>query len=60
MAPDGSLTVAVQHQRPSDRGAVAAAAWLPAPAGSFCLTLRLYAPTPRAGGDWAPVLRAVA
>jgi hypothetical protein len=58
-APDGSLTVAVQHQRPSDRGADAAAAWLPAPAGSFCLTLRLYAPTPRAGGDWAPVLRAV-
>lgn len=56
-APDGSLAVAVQHQRPSDRGA--AAVWLPAPAGTFCLTLRLYGPDPRSAAGWEPVLRAV-
>lgn len=59
-APDGSLVVAVQHQRPSDRGLGAGAVWLPAPGGTFCLVLRLYAPDLRAGaGDWVPVLRAV-
>lgn len=58
-APDGSLTVTVQHQRPPAPGTGATTAWLPAPAGRFSLMLRLYAPTPRAGGDWAPVLRTV-
>lgn len=58
--PDGSLVVAVQHQRPSDRGVGAGAAWLPAPARAFSLVLRLYAPDPRPGrADWTPALRAL-
>ncbi|MBV9830931.1 MAG: DUF1254 domain-containing protein, partial [Marmoricola sp.] len=40
--PDGSLTIYVQHARPS--GATAQANWLPAPAGAFHLILRLYLP----------------
>jgi hypothetical protein len=39
---DGSLTIVVQHARP--RTAKARANWLPAPAGSFHLILRLYLP----------------
>lgn len=39
---DGSLTIFVQHTKP--RGAKARANWLPAPAGSFHLILRLYLP----------------
>lgn len=39
---DGSLTLFVQHAKP--RGAKAQANWLPAPAGSFHLILRLYLP----------------
>ena len=39
---DGSLTIFVQHAKP--RGAKARANWLPAPAGSFHLILRLYLP----------------
>jgi len=39
---DGSLTVYLQHARP--QGAKARANWLPAPAGSFHLILRLYLP----------------
>ena len=39
---DGSLTIYVQHAKP--RRAKARANWLPAPAGSFHLILRLYLP----------------
>jgi hypothetical protein len=39
---DGSLTIFVQHARP--QRAKARANWLPAPAGSFHLILRLYLP----------------
>ena len=39
---DGSLTIFVQHAKP--RGAKARANWLPAPAASFHLILRLYLP----------------
>ncbi|MCW2967996.1 MAG: hypothetical protein JWM71_1768, partial [Solirubrobacteraceae bacterium] len=48
---DGSLTIYVQHARP----AAHAANWLPAPAGRFTLTIRLYSPTPAAlAGRWRP------
>ena len=39
--PDGSLTIFVQHARPDPSRA---ANWLPAPEGSFNLTMRYYAP----------------
>jgi hypothetical protein len=39
---DGSLTLYVQHDAP--RGTAQRANWLPAPAGSFHLILRLYLP----------------
>ena len=39
--PDGSVTIYIQHTRP-DGGR--AANWLPAPEGSFNLTMRYYAP----------------
>ncbi|HEY2638198.1 MAG TPA: DUF1214 domain-containing protein [Solirubrobacteraceae bacterium] len=42
---DGSVVVALQHTRPTEKGVN----WLPAPAGSFRLSLRLYWP-------WASVL----
>ena len=42
--PDGSLTIVIQKDRPSDTSN-----WLPAPAGSFNLTMRLY-------GAQAPIL----
>jgi hypothetical protein len=37
--PDGSLTIVIQKDRPAD-----ASNWLPAPAGDFNLTMRLYGP----------------
>ena len=40
-APDGSLTLYVQHTSP---GAVKEANWLPAPEGSFDVHLRTYIP----------------
>ncbi|WP_273735934.1 DUF1254 domain-containing protein [Mycolicibacterium septicum] len=40
--PDGSLTVAIQHQKPDPATDVN---WLPAPAADFYLILRLYQPT---------------
>ncbi|MEV6650236.1 DUF1254 domain-containing protein [Streptomyces sp. NPDC051219] len=43
-APDGSLTLVLQRDRPTDP--VEAANWLPAPAGDFQPMIRLY--TPRA------------
>ncbi len=50
---DGSLTIHIQHAEPeSDAGR---ANWLPAPAGPFYLTLRLYLPEPAAmDGTWEP------
>ena len=38
---DGSLTIFIQHARPDGSRA---ANWLPAPEGSFNLTMRYYAP----------------
>lgn len=40
--PDGSLTIVLRHDRPSDPAE--AANWLPAPPGDFRLCLRLYQP----------------
>jgi hypothetical protein len=49
---DGSLTIYVQRTAP--RGS-RRANWLPAPAGPFRLTLRLYEPRPAAlAGAWKP------
>jgi hypothetical protein len=49
--PDGSVVVAIQHDRPAEAGVN----WLPAPAGGFRLSLRLYEPRPRAlDGRWKP------
>jgi len=50
-APDGSLDIHVQHEQPES----GTSNWLPAPAGSFNLTARLYYPKPEAlDGTWAP------
>jgi hypothetical protein len=38
-APDGSLTILIQKDKPADTSN-----WLPAPAGPFNLTMRLYGP----------------
>jgi hypothetical protein len=52
---DGSLTIYIQHGEPST--AAQRANWLPAPAGVFHLTLRLYLPRPAAfTGAWKPAL----
>jgi hypothetical protein len=49
---DGSLDLYIQHESP---GADKEANWLPAPAGSFNLTMRIYAPREEAlSGGWAP------
>jgi hypothetical protein len=49
---DGSLTIYVQHERPSGS---ASANWLPAPAGAFRLALRIYEPRRSAlVGRWLP------
>ncbi|MDQ0317477.1 DUF1254 domain-containing protein [Amorphus orientalis] len=49
---DGSIDLYVQHESP---GADKQANWLPAPAGPFNVTMRLYAPRPEALiGKWAP------
>ena len=39
--PDGSLTIYLQHGKPHDDQL---SNWLPAPAGSFNLTMRYYTP----------------
>jgi len=50
--PDGSLDLYFQHDNP---GADKEANWLPAPAGPFNLTMRLYGPDQAAlTGKWAP------
>jgi hypothetical protein len=46
--PDGSLTILIQTERPSDTSN-----WLPAPAGNFNLTMRFYGPeTPILDGSY--------
>ncbi|MFC8536479.1 DUF1254 domain-containing protein [Streptomyces sp. NPDC057249] len=50
--PDGSLDIYVQHENP---GPGRESNWLPAPAGSFNVFLRLYWPRQAAlTGDWTP------
>jgi hypothetical protein len=50
--PDGSLDVYVQHDSP---GTQKESNWLPAPAGSFNVTLRMYWPKESVlGGSWKP------
>ncbi len=50
--PDGSLDIYVQHEHP---GPDRESNWLPAPAGSFNVFLRLYWPQqPALTGDWTP------
>lgn len=50
--PDGSLDLYFQNKSP---GADKEANWLPAPEGGFNVTMRLYAPQPKALiGKWAP------
>ena len=39
--PDGSLTITIQKDRPTDTSN-----WFPAPDGPFNLTMRLYGPEP--------------
>ena len=51
-APDGSLTIYVQKDAPE---ADKMANWLPAPEGSFRLSMRLYVPKPEViNGQWTP------
>jgi hypothetical protein len=50
--PDGSLTLYIQHDRPSG---AASANWLPAPSGRFRLALRIYEPRRSVlTGKWLP------
>lgn len=50
---DGALTITIQYERPED--ATERANWLPAPAGPFYLTLRIYWPEKAAlDGTWTP------
>jgi hypothetical protein len=49
--PDGSVVVAIQRDDPGD----ATVNWLPAPAGPFRMSLRIYLPERRAlSGAWRP------
>jgi hypothetical protein len=49
--PDGSIVVVIQRDRPAD----ATVNWLPAPAGAFRLSLRIYLPERRVlSGAWRP------
>jgi hypothetical protein len=51
-APDGSLTLLIQHDAP---GGDADANWLPAPDGPFTLLLRCYSPRDAiTSGAWTP------
>jgi hypothetical protein len=49
---DGSLTIYIQHEQPEDEKA---ANWLPAPAESFYMAMRIYGPEERVmSGEWYP------
>ena len=51
-APDGSLTLHIQRDRPQD---APEGNWLPAPAGAFNVALRTYLPQPGiVDGTWFP------
>ncbi len=53
LAPDGSLTITVQADEPSE--AVQRANWLPAPKGDFSLYVRAYWPKAEVlDGSWTP------
>jgi len=53
LADDGSLTITVQAEEPTDP--VARANWLPAPQGDFSLYVRAYWPKPAVmEGSWTP------
>ena len=53
LAPDGSLTIYVQAEAPTD--AAQRANWLPAPKGDFSLYIRAYWPQPAVmEGSWTP------
>lgn len=53
LVPDGSLTIIVQADEPSD--AVERANWLPAPKGDFSLYVRAYWPKAEVlDGSWTP------
>jgi hypothetical protein len=48
VAPDGSLTITLSHERPAD-----AASWLPAPRNLFSVNFRVYLPRPALlSGAW--------
>jgi len=50
---DGSLTIYIQHDEPTD--ATAKANWLPAPDGPIYMVMRLYLPEKAAlDGSWEP------
>ena len=52
IAKDGSLTIYIQHESPSEADT---ANWLPAPSGDFRLSLRLYNPQESVlKGEWKP------
>jgi hypothetical protein len=52
LGPDGSLTIYVQNDRPSEERVPN---WLPAPADDFSLYIRAYWPlSPIAEGSWTP------
>lgn len=52
-AEDGSLTLVIQHEEPTDPGQ--RANWLPAPEGDIYLVLRLYGAKPEVlEGRWTP------
>jgi len=47
--PDGALDILIQHEKPDAK----ASNWLPAPAGAFAVTMRLYLPgTDFLDGTW--------
>jgi hypothetical protein len=51
-ADDGSLTIYVQHDKPTEDRV---SNWLPAPDGDFAMTIRCYWPDDvLANGDWLP------
>ena len=53
--PDGGLTLRIGHTAPAD-----SANWLPAPAGSFYLILRMYCPQPEVRNWRIPPLQRIA